>query len=418
MKKRYFLLLMFILMIALLSGCGNLNMKHKNEDKTTTTVTAQGSMVLARCPKFDMDKSYGIRMRFNGITQFYISILYGEELERYSDMDPIAESSNLTVYIDYDDDFFPYHYIMDIDGTDDSYILFKSWEGPDNHSTLATDFEGMLTYTVNDTETVPDVKGLKVLRDFERPGTYMDYYYDDYDDVSAAETDDTSSEDDTSVEKENDPSITETADGRDVYDVIIENCITLLTDDDALFENGADNWIFDVKSVSYTDGDPLYYAGYAIEDITGDGVEELIIASTDPSDPHTGSLIYAVYTKNGDEAVKIVDGWGRNRHYFSNAAERDGNAKVFYCESSSGAADTQFGLYFFNANGKVKTWIDYYYTVLKNNGETEYYTNTTGLIDPNPGDFIIDQENAFYNAMNSYQDSIESFPVTPLYEFE
>ena len=174
MKKRYFLFLMFILMIALLSGCGNLNMKHKNEDKTTTTVTAQGSMALARCPKFDMDRSYGIKMYFNGITQFYISILYGEELERYSDMDPIAESSNLTVYIDYDDDF-PYHYIMDIDGTDDSYILFKSWEGPDDHNTLATDFDGMLTYTVNDTVTIPDVKGLTVLRDFEHPETYMDY---------------------------------------------------------------------------------------------------------------------------------------------------------------------------------------------------------------------------------------------------
>lgn len=63
-----------------------------------------------------------------------------------------------------------------------------------------------------------------------------------------------------------------------------------------------------------------YYAdrvrGYLIQDIDGDGVEELIFGEngTD-AEGVRGTIVYDIYTISGGELVHVLDGWVRNRYY-------------------------------------------------------------------------------------------------------
>ena len=408
MKKRHFLVLMIIMMITLLAGCGDLNMKHKNEDKTTTTVTAQGSMALARCPKFEMDSSYGIRMYFNGITQFYIWILYGEELKQHLEMEPIAESSNLTVYVDPEDDF-PYHYVMDLEGTDDSYILFRSFEAPDASHTLATDFDGMLTYTVNGTETVPDVKGLKVLRDFAHPGS------DDLNDpkpgdVSEGEPDDIPA-------ANTDPEGADGASDEDFSDynyLLSQYFYTLQLPLDDFGEASGElgyYWLADFRyDVEYLGKPATKLAGFNCHDYSGDGIPELIIASF-PLDEEWSvhTEIKTIYTMTGEEEYHLaVEGWGRNRQYLLNTGE-------FYNEGSSGATESCFGTYKLSSDGTEVVWNDFYFSTYNGiSGNVEYYHNTTGIWDVAASEKQDMTEDQFWDLQKSYQDRIVDLELYPI----
>lgn len=72
--------------------------------------------------------------------------------------------------------------------------------------------------------------------------------------------------------------------------------------------------------------------GYKIEDIDGNGIEELVIGSFDSEDYDANILLY-VYTIENGEAKQVVSSWPRSRNYLMD----DGN---IYNEGSNGAAYT------------------------------------------------------------------------------
>lgn len=93
-------------------------------------------------------------------------------------------------------------------------------------------------------------------------------------------------------------------------------------------------------TLSATDDEILNGVGYTIQDINGDGIQELLIiqVSDRGQTRYFGEKILALYTIANDEARFLAGGWARNRYYLL----RDGQ---IYNEGSSGANDSSFETY-------------------------------------------------------------------------
>ena len=122
-------------------------------------------------------------------------------------------------------------------------------------------------------------------------------------------------------------------------------------------------------------GEALESVGYAVEDITGDGIAELLIGSIEEKEGtiSRGSVIYAVYALDGGEPICVLEGWARNCYQWI------GNGS-FFCEGSGGAMYSIFGLYDLSHDGKTLSCRDYYFTCEKDESFTEigFYHNTSG----------------------------------------
>lgn len=86
--------------------------------------------------------------------------------------------------------------------------------------------------------------------------------------------------------------------------------------------------------------------GYLIEDIDGDGVDELIFGGngTDPSLYDTWkSVIYDIYTISDGKLIHVLNGWNRNRYYFCESG-------MIANEGSSGADDSNYSYFTFDGS--------------------------------------------------------------------
>ena len=111
--------------------------------------------------------------------------------------------------------------------------------------------------------------------------------------------------------------------------------------------------------------------GYALQDLSGDGVPELLIARSD-------GTILGGYTIGSDgEIIQFLDGWARNRYYLLN----DGR---FYNSGSGGAMSSAFGTYHLSADGTELVCEEHYFTAPKDESweEIGLYRNETGEWDP------------------------------------
>ena len=108
--------------------------------------------------------------------------------------------------------------------------------------------------------------------------------------------------------------------------------------------------------------------GYRIDDVTGDGVPELIIG--------TNNTILALYTIKDGKEYLAIEGWMRS----SEQMLSDGS---FYMSGSAGAAAHIFGRYTLSSDGTTKTWSDCYFTDVKDDQTWEIgiYHNKTGDMD-------------------------------------
>lgn len=158
MKK---LIPVFLLSVLLLTGCGAKKFSRENSDGTVTVIRYTSAVPFQRAPVFEVNGT-SLYMEFNGITWYRASILSREEFERCPKDELVAESSNLTVYRAAND-VFQFHYFLDLEGTDEAFILFKSEADPLEPS-IGKDFTTSVSYFTDETETVPDVEGLAAPR--------------------------------------------------------------------------------------------------------------------------------------------------------------------------------------------------------------------------------------------------------------
>lgn len=107
--------------------------------------------------------------------------------------------------------------------------------------------------------------------------------------------------------------------------------------------------------------------GYCVKDISGDGIDELLIG------PAAGDMIMAVYTCVDGEPVGTLEGWYRNSYQMMN----DGS---FFYRGSGGAAYTMVGKCSLSADGTSLQWDECYFTDFIDEDMTEigWYYNTTG----------------------------------------
>lgn len=134
---------------------------------------------------------------------------------------------------------------------------------------------------------------------------------------------------------------------------------------------------------------------YCVKDINLDGVDELLIL--DPLYPEPGNVrILDMYTLIDGTAVKVIEGWARNRYYLL----EDG---MIYCSGSSGAAYSNEELLLFKDGSDKLTPTELYFTYPKgedmDNGG--FYYSPDGVYDVEAATEIsADDFRAFCNECN------------------
>ena len=134
---------------------------------------------------------------------------------------------------------------------------------------------------------------------------------------------------------------------------------------------------------------------YCVKDINLDGVDELLIL--DPLYPEPGNVrILDMYTLIDRTAVKVIEGWARNRYYLL----EDG---MIYCSGSSGAAYSNEELLLFKDGSDKLTPTELYFTYPKgedmDNGG--FYYSPDGVYDVEAATEIsADDFRAFCNECN------------------
>lgn len=117
----------------------------------------------------------------------------------------------------------------------------------------------------------------------------------------------------------------------------------------------------------------LEKTGFAIIDLSGDGLPELYIGemASDAESENLRAPAYALFTLQDDEPALTFTGWYRNAYFYH------GNGR-FYNQGSNGAMYSIYGLYKLSPDGLNLDCEHYIFTYEKDESQTEigYYYNT------------------------------------------
>ncbi|MBR6403970.1 MAG: hypothetical protein IKS48_11355 [Eubacterium sp.] len=152
-----------------------------------------------------------------------------------------------------------------------------------------------------------------------------------------------------------------------------------------------------VEEISNTDSSEIIKSlGYTVEDLNGDGVQELLIGKDDADGK---SVILSAYTFNEEGAVKIFEGNARGSFTWMG----DGH---FHYNGSDGANDVSTGEAHLSEDGTELVWDDYYYTSENEDGEVAIFHNTLGERDDENSEAVTMTEEEFGNIKNNYNSAI------------
>ena len=124
------------------------------------------------------------------------------------------------------------------------------------------------------------------------------------------------------------------------------------------------------------DVDMLKKMGYQIQDLNGDGTEELIIFQVDQpgSEPCSGSRILCAYTVADGDMYLIFEGNSRNRYYL----QHDG---TIYNECSESIARLGYGIYQLTADVTGLECLEFYIIDYLDEVTANCYRNQSGMFD-------------------------------------
>ena len=159
-----------------------------------------------------------------------------------------------------------------------------------------------------------------------------------------------------------------------------------------------------MEMVHYNDSEQLLtQIGYCIQDVSGDGIPELLIGDDESYEDGVAptSYIYGLYSYADGTISTTLEGWARNRYRYVNGDQ-------FVNIGSGGAMYSSYGLLHLTEDGTSYIWDDYYFTYDKEDGDIGYYYNTTGEWDPKkaeevdltPMGFLVIQENHDFGNLN------------------
>ena len=152
--------------------------------------------------------------------------------------------------------------------------------------------------------------------------------------------------------------------------------------------------------------------GYAITDISGDGVPELLIGEDTAFELEHGektTTVYACYTLKRDEIVCTFEGYARSAYQWMG----DG---TFYYFGSAGAAHSLCGTARLSKDGTDLVWNDFYFTDLNNAGEIAIFYNTTGDFDTHMSEETDITFEEFQAITEAWENSRKTLAMRPLGE--
>ena len=154
----------------------------------------------------------------------------------------------------------------------------------------------------------------------------------------------------------------------------------------------------------------LYQVGYAVRDITGDGVPELLVGLIDEGEGAAsfGTTILAVYTPPKASPVCVLEGWARN-HFLLMEGGR------LLQEGSNGAMSSCFGEYTLSTDGRQLSCESFYFTAENPSdpGAIEVYYNTTGVFDPNQSEKLDMTSDAFLRLQTDMESEVRHVNLMP-----
>lgn len=162
------------------------------------------------------------------------------------------------------------------------------------------------------------------------------------------------------------------------YRDVLDRYYTLLINDSAEGSGEGEMGVWEAKLYPLQ-ATALDSVGYALKDISGDGMPELLIGAIARWDNQLayGSEIFAMYTCAGGEPTLTFEGWARNRYCTM------GEGTFFY-QGSGGAMFSLFGTYTLTPDGTSLVCDDLYFTYEKsgNPEKVALYHNQTGSMEP------------------------------------
>ena len=159
----------------------------------------------------------------------------------------------------------------------------------------------------------------------------------------------------------------------------------------------------------------LQYLGYTFEDISGDGIPELLIGTFENENAEIPEeqLLLGGFTCKDGEPVCFLEGWARNVY------EWLGNGR-FFNYSSGGWAYSGFGTFQITTDGTKLLCEDWYFSDLKNENDTEvvYFHNSTGAVDKNTAEELDIEFDAFWELSDTLNTDRAVFELTPFAEYQ
>lgn len=154
--------------------------------------------------------------------------------------------------------------------------------------------------------------------------------------------------------------------------------------------------------------------GYALEDLNGDDIPELLICDVSRHDGLLayGSTIYALYTCCDGQPVLCFEGWARNRYSLL-------TDNTILNIGSGGAMYAIWGIYNLSPDGTELQCLDYFFTHEKD-GDFEniaFYHNLTGEWDPDLSEELEMTEEQFWQLQQDAVDRIGEISLIPFSEY-
>lgn len=151
-------------------------------------------------------------------------------------------------------------------------------------------------------------------------------------------------------------------------------------------------------------------AGWRMEDVSGDGIPELLIGTTADGEQNA---ILAGYTCKSGGVSSFLEGWSRNSYRYMGGGR-------FLNVGSGGAMYSIFGAYRLSADGTELSVEDYYFTHEKGeNFDTVYYFhNTTGEWDTEASEELNISDEDFQAILSDYEAQCVRLELTPFADYD
>lgn len=172
------------------------------------------------------------------------------------------------------------------------------------------------------------------------------------------------------------PAWAEESDCESIYAPILASIAELLSceNPEAHVSGPGETGIYELR-MGTTPEDALWDVGYAFQDLSGDGIPELIIAQVDSQEVELscGKQILAVFSCIQSTPHLLLEGWARNRYYLLS----DGS---LLNQGSGGAAYSCLGLFRPDTEGTQLDCLDFFFT-WEEDAQIVTYHNTDGTWD-------------------------------------